>query len=116
MTSSLHDVRFLDSQRPFRLRRATCAEELRKVVSYTELAAHYHRISQLSHVKAITGWDEAVMMPHGGGDARAEAMATLEGLIHGLSTDPRVGDWLERAREAPLDETSRASLRENERV
>ena len=85
-------------------------------MSYTELAAHYHRISQLSHVKAITGWDEAVMMPHGGGEARAEAMATLEGLIHELSTDKRVGEWLDRAREAPLDDAARASLREIERV
>jgi carboxypeptidase Taq len=67
-------------------------------------------------VKAITGWDEAVMMPQGGGESRAEAMATLEGLIHELSTDPRVGEWLERAKAAPEDALARASLREIERV
>jgi carboxypeptidase Taq len=67
-------------------------------------------------VKAITGWDEAVMMPHGGGESRAEALATLDGLIHELSTDPRVGPWLERAKESAQDDLTKASVREIERL
>jgi carboxypeptidase Taq len=61
-------------------------------------------------------WDEAVMMPTGGGEARAEAMATLDGLVHELGTDPRIGSWLASAQSASLDETARASIREMARV
>src|SRR5262245_57433606 len=61
-------------------------------------------------------WDEAVMMPTGGGEARAEAMATLDGLVHELGTDPRIGAWLERAQGSSLDDTARASVREMARV
>jgi carboxypeptidase Taq len=85
-------------------------------VSYPELVAHYRRISHLSHVSSMARWDEAVMMPTGGGDARAEALATLDGLVHELGTDPRIGDWLERASSAELGETERASVREMARV
>lgn len=85
-------------------------------MSYLELAARYRKISHLSHVSSIAGWDEAVMMPKGGGQSRADALATLNGLIHELSTDPRIGDWLAKAEQEPLDAVQRASLREIARV
>jgi len=62
------------------------------------------------------GWDEAVMMPRGAGDARADAMATLEGLIHQGSSDPRIAGWLEAAEAEALDALQRANLREIRRV
>ncbi len=56
------------------------------------------------------------MMPKGGGEARAEAIATLEGLIHELATEPRIADWVAAAKTEELGPTERASVREIERV
>jgi len=81
-------------------------------VSYRDLTTHMRRISSLSHVSRIVGWDEAVMMPKGGGEARAEAISTLEGQIHALSTDPRIGDWLAVAEGETLAPEQQANLRE----
>lgn len=84
-------------------------------MSYRDLTAHMRRVSSLSHVSRIVGWDEAVMMPPGGGEARAEAMATLEGQIHALSIDPRVGGCIAVAKTEQLDPEQAANLREIER-
>jgi carboxypeptidase Taq len=56
------------------------------------------------------------MMPKGGGAARAEALSTLEGLMHELSTDSRIGDWLAAAEHAGPDLETAASLREMRRL
>jgi carboxypeptidase Taq len=85
-------------------------------VSYEQLRAHYRRIGNLTHVSRIVGWDEAVMMPAGGSEARADALATLEGLIHELGTMPHVADLIAAAKEEPLGDPERAGLREIERV
>ena len=79
-------------------------------MSYAELASHFRKIGHLSHVDAILSWDEAVMMPDGGGAARADAMAALRGLIHELSTEPRVGELVERADRA--EERARSMMAE----
>jgi carboxypeptidase Taq len=91
-------------------------------MSYSALEEHQRRIFGLRHVEAISAWDEAAMMPPGGGAARAEALATLRGLIHELSTDPRLGEWIATAETnageltpwqlANLRESKRAYLRE----
>ncbi len=85
-------------------------------MTYSDLNSHYRKLNQLVHVSRIVGWDEAVMMPRGAGDARAEAMATLEGVIHHWSSDPRIADWLAAAESEPLDELARANLREIRRT
>ena len=43
-------------------------------------------------------------------------MATLEGCLHELMTNPRIADWLEVARRTVQDDEARASLRERPRV
>ncbi|MEM7539568.1 MAG: hypothetical protein AAF639_45850, partial [Chloroflexota bacterium] len=45
--------------------------------AYQQLSDHFQRIGDLRHVQAITGWDEAAMMPQGGGAARGAALTTL---------------------------------------
>ena len=85
-------------------------------MTYSDLTSHYRRLNQLVHVSRIVGWDEAVMMPRGAGEARAEAMATLEGVIHQWSSDPRIADWLAAAEGENLDELARANLREVRRT
>ncbi|HEY0705795.1 MAG TPA: carboxypeptidase M32, partial [Polyangia bacterium] len=57
-------------------------------MSYLALADRHRRIAHLQHVEAIASWDEAAMMPPGGGESRAEALATLRVLSHELSCDP----------------------------
>ncbi len=84
-------------------------------MSYRDLTSHMRRISSLSHVSAMVGWDEAVMMPTGGGEARAQAMSTLDGQIHAMSTDKRVEDWLHAAKGETLAPSEQANVREIER-
>ena len=83
-------------------------------MSYTALEGHFRRLSQLEHVEAIASWDEAAMMPAGGGTARGAALATLKGLIHDESSAPRVGEWIAAAesRAAELSPWQVANLRE----
>ncbi len=85
-------------------------------MTYHHLTTHYRKLSQLVHVSRIVGWDEAVMMPAGGGESRAEALATLEGVLHERAADPAVAEWLSAADQEPLSELERASLREIRRT
>src|ERR1044071_9224502 len=86
-------------------------------MSYRALVQHHKKLAQLEHLEAIAGWDEATMMPEGGGEARAEAMATLRGMMHEQSTLPVLGDLYAKAEaEAPgLPPWEAANLREMKR-
>jgi carboxypeptidase Taq len=89
-------------------------------MSYRELAERHRRLNHLAHVEAMVAWDEAAMMPEGGGEARAEALATLRVLAHEMATDPRldplfVAAKIERDRGA-LSPWEAANLREMERA
>jgi carboxypeptidase Taq len=87
-------------------------------MSYVRLAEHHRRLSHLGHIHAIVDWDEATMMPAGGGDDRAEALATLASITHELATRPELGEWLEAAEaeaEALTDPWERANLTEMRR-
>ncbi len=70
--------------------------------SYQHLKEIFQQLAHLRHVSSICHWDEAVMMPSGGGQARAEALATLHTLQHKLLTDPQVKNSLEEAKKATL--------------
>jgi carboxypeptidase Taq len=86
-------------------------------VTYLALEEHCRRLSRLEHLEAIASWDEAAMMPSGGGAARGAALATLRGLIHGEASSARVGELIESA-ERQLDSLGpwqRANLRELKR-
>ncbi|MEY4511351.1 MAG: hypothetical protein RLZZ450_3473 [Pseudomonadota bacterium] len=68
-------------------------------MSYRELDKHFRRLGHLQHTAAILGWDEAVIMPEASGPERAEAMATLQVLLHEQLTDPRLVGWLDAAQQ-----------------
>jgi len=87
-------------------------------MSYATLERHYRRLSHLEHLDAIAGWDEATMMAEGGGSARAEALATLRGIIHTEAVHPALGEWLgaAEAESKGLDAWQRANLREMKRT
>lgn len=70
--------------------------------AYQKLESIYNRIDGLHHLQSIAGWDEAVMMPAGGGKSRAHALATLSALIHETKTQKKVGELIEQAKEEHL--------------
>ncbi|MFV0294128.1 MAG: carboxypeptidase M32 [Paracoccus sp. (in: a-proteobacteria)] len=51
----------------------------------------------LSSVTERLGWDQETVMPRGATEQRAEEMAAMEAILHERRTDPRIGEWLDRA-------------------
>jgi carboxypeptidase Taq len=85
--------------------------------SYAALERRCRELGDLGHAQAMLSWDEAVMMPRGGGQRRADALATLAGVAHRLLTSAETAEVLAAAAEEPdLDDWQRANLREFERM
>ncbi|MDE0054727.1 MAG: carboxypeptidase M32 [Gammaproteobacteria bacterium] len=86
-------------------------------MSYRALHGHFRRIGDLQHAQSMLSWDEAVMMPRGGGSGRADSLATLAGVVHTMISDPCVGEWSDAAsQETELDEWERANVRQIQRL
>ena len=79
---------------------------------YDDLARHWSRLHRFAHVHAMASWDRAAMMPRKGNEARAQALAEMDALLHGLRTEPRLADLIARAEQEALDDAQRANLRE----
>ncbi len=84
-------------------------------MSYARLAERFEEISHLDHAHAMIEWDQATMMPAGGGEARAGAIGALEEIRHALSTAPEVEAWIQAASEETLEPWAAANLREIQR-
>ena len=82
---------------------------------YADLARHWTKLHRFSHVHSIASWDRSAMMPAKGNDARAEALAEMDALLHALRTEPRLPTLLDAAESGPLDDAERANLREMRR-
>jgi carboxypeptidase Taq len=80
------------------------------VTAYQELERRCRVQSHLAHAAAILGWDEATMMPPGGGEARGEAMAALAELRHERATDPAWIDLFATCERESLDDWQRRNL------
>ncbi|NMD50599.1 carboxypeptidase M32 [Shewanella sp. DNRA4] len=80
--------------------------------SYDKLTAHFQKISHFEHFSALGDWDQAAMMPLGGGSERGDAMAELALHIHSLKTAPELGDNLAQASQEALSPEQQANLRE----
>ena len=74
------------------------------------------KLEAIEHAQSMLSVDEAVMMPVGGGEKRAEAMSVLAGLYHEMATAPEIGDWLDAAETEPLEAKQKAAIRESHRV
>lgn len=85
-------------------------------MSFEKLDDLNRRLDALSHAMSILGVDEATQMAVGGGEARADAMATLSGMYHRTSSAPEIADWIEAAKTEALNEDQAAALREFERA
>lgn len=71
-------------------------------MSYGKLTQHFEKLSHLRQLDHLAGWDEQVMMPEGGGESRAAAMATLNGIQHDLLTQQQIGEWIDAAHQEKL--------------
>jgi carboxypeptidase Taq len=67
-----------------------------------DLRQRLGEIYDLERALGVLGWDQRTMMPPQGASARAEASATLSGLVHERFTSDEIGRLLERL--APLEE------------
>ena len=86
--------------------------------AYGRLEEIFRRHALIGEAVGVLGWDKSVVMPPGGGAARAEQMATLRVMAHELVVDPRVGDLMAEAAAdaAQLDQWQSANLREMRRT
>lgn len=85
-------------------------------MSFAKLDELGKRLEALEHAQSMLSVDEAVQMPSGGGEKRAEAIAMLAGMYHELATAPQIADWIAAAKDEALDEMQQAALREFQRV
>ena len=81
-------------------------------MSFQKLDDLGHRLQALSHALAILGADEATHMAVGGGEARADAMATLAGMQHRQATAPEIADWIAAAEAEDLSDDQRIAVKE----
>lgn len=86
--------------------------------AYAELETRFHRWTALKDGRAVLEWDQATMMPDGGSEARAEQVAALDVVCHGILADPATGDLLAGAEAAAgeLDPWQHANLAEMRRL
>lgn len=83
---------------------------------YQKLEDRYRKISNILHLLEIAYWDEATMMPEGGGVARGDALAEASVLLSELSSAPELAVWLEDAEgDDRLTDWQRANVREIKR-
>ncbi|EKE43636.1 thermostable carboxypeptidase [Oceaniovalibus guishaninsula JLT2003] len=77
--------------------------------AYDDLMDFQRETEALAQVAGRLGWDQETVMPRGAAHQRGEEMAAMEGVLHARRSDPRIGDWLDRAEAA--DDVAAANLR-----
>jgi carboxypeptidase Taq len=87
------------------------------MTAYPELEARFRHLGAVEEAIAMLHWDAAAMMPPGGAAARAEQLAALRVIAHGLLAAPEIADLLAAAEDdtASLGDWQRANLREMRR-
>jgi carboxypeptidase Taq len=84
--------------------------------AYEQLLQATREYAILGSCAGVLGWDERTYMPRQGSAHRAEQMALLARLLHGMLTDPRIGEWLHAVEESSLvadaDGEAAANVRE----
>ena len=84
-----------------------------KINNYLKLEKEIEQISHLSNIASLAHWDSATMLKAGSAKTRQQEMATLESLIHEMSTSQKFGNLLEAAlsEEDFLDDWQKANLK-----
>lgn len=84
--------------------------------AYRQLVERFTQISAIRGASSMLGWDAETMMPDGSAGVRGEQLAALAEVAHEKITDPRLGDWIEAAKQEDLQGWDAANLREIERT
>jgi carboxypeptidase Taq len=66
------------------------------VTAIVNLRERMAELADLASIEMLLGWDQLVMMPAGGADARAEQLSTLARLTHRRASATDLGEWLEQ--------------------
>lgn len=87
---------------------------------YEELESRFRELGHLGHAQAMLGWDEAVIMPAGGGEVRGEAMAVVAAIAHQKLTDRELAGLLDQAegsneRLGPWQQANLRAMRRSQR-
>ena len=96
---------------------------MRTLETLQPLTARLLEIQHISSAASLLGWDQETYMPPGGGMARADQLATLQGLAHDRLVSPDVesllGQWIDLgtghlrdSKPEAWNEPARALLRE----
>ncbi len=84
--------------------------------AYIELEDRFRRTALLGESIGMLSWDQSVMMPEGGANARGEQIAALAVIRHSMMTDPVLGELLvDAADSGGLDNWQQANLHEMQR-
>ncbi|SPH18376.1 Thermostable carboxypeptidase 1 [Defluviimonas aquaemixtae] len=70
------------------------------MTAFDELISFQRETEALAQIAGRLGWDQETVMPRGAAEQRGEEMAAIEGVLHARRTDPRIGDWLAKAKAA----------------
>lgn len=65
--------------------------------AYQKLSDRFQQIYRLDHAATFLGWDQMVMMPENGNEARSASIAEIAGLRHERLTAPEMQDWFSEA-------------------
>jgi carboxypeptidase Taq len=79
--------------------------------AWPELDRYMHQLADIGRMGALLSWDQQTLMPRRGAEARARAVATLGVIRHQKLTDPHLGELLDAARGADLDQHRAAMVR-----
>ncbi len=84
------------------------------MTAYQTVEKYLRRVSRLQHLNAMAGWDQAVMMPSGGAEARGAAMSELAVVVVETMHSKELADALKLAETevAQLNDWQKANLRE----
>ena len=85
-------------------------------MSFAKLDTLCRKLDALGHAQSMLGVDEAVMMPEGGGEKRAEAMAALAAIYHDMATAPHIADWIAKAESESLNIEQKTAVAEFKRA
>jgi carboxypeptidase Taq len=78
--------------------------------AYESLEARFARLAKLGHAETFLHWDAAVMMPSGGAEGRAEALAELGAVSHELLTHESLGETFSKAEGVQADLSPEQSI------
>jgi carboxypeptidase Taq len=83
-------------------------------MSYQKLEKTFYRLAQLDHAVAMLGWDQQVMMPPKGNEARGRALAELQVMSAEIMQDPELLEAMAVAESesGSLEDWQQANLRE----